>query len=134
MKEQSQNKLVDELEAMSKMHGDHLESVERIDQRRHDEVMGMQGLLKARIAGNGRDVWQPIETAPKDGTEVHGWRRGWAHPAPVYFISREYLAREYDDPLRMEEGWYPSCGFIFDLPEVTLEPTHWMPLPEPPDA
>lgn len=42
------------LEAMSKMHSDHLEAVDRIDQRRHDEVMGMQGLLKACIVGSGK--------------------------------------------------------------------------------
>ena len=76
--------------------------------------------------------WQPIESAPKDGTDIHVWVRGSLVPVPAHFTSREYFAREYDNPEYMEEGWYPSYGFLFDLPEITIDPTHWIPIPEPP--
>jgi hypothetical protein len=81
---------------------------------------------------NSLTPWKPIETAPRDGTDVHVISTKWLMPVPAHFTSREYLAREYGDPDMMEEGWYPSTGFLFDLPEVTIEPTHWMPLPETP--
>lgn len=79
--------------------------------------------------------WQSIETAPKDGTDVFVFRADrWLCPVPAYFVGPEYLEREYGDPEYMEAGWYPSFKFLFDLPEVTMEPTHWQPLPEPPQA
>jgi hypothetical protein len=80
--------------------------------------------------------WQPIETAPRDGSEVFAWMRGSLVPVAVYFVSREYLEEEYGDPYYMEAGWYYSLGYPFDdaLPEYPLDDylTHWMPLPDPP--
>lgn len=76
--------------------------------------------------------WQLIETAPRDQVTVHVWLAGALAPLPAYFVSRDYLEREYDDAEYMEEGWYPSHDFYFDLPETVLAPTHWMPLPAPP--
>jgi hypothetical protein len=76
--------------------------------------------------------WMPIESAPKDGTDVHVTSSKWLMPVPAHFTSKGYLQKEYGDQDCMEEGWYPSCGFLFDLPEVTIDPTHWMPLPPPP--
>jgi hypothetical protein len=77
-------------------------------------------------------TWQPIETAPKDQSVVLLHSSKWLEPCSGYFISAKYLEKEYGNPYVMEEGWYPSCGFIFDLPEVVIKPTHWMPLPEAP--
>ena len=54
--------------------------------------------------------WQPIETAPKDGTEMLAfWNR-----------SNVYGIASFDDG-----RWADETG------EVSA-PTHWMPLPEPP--
>lgn len=66
--------------------------------------------------------WQPIETAPKDGCSVLAicgtaysplagvtwWQDGWTH---------------YSRPA---EKWHGGVGKWF--------PTHWMPLPAPPEA
>lgn len=59
-------------------------------------------------------AWQPIETAPRDGTRVLVWDgKHGGH----------YVAR-YDEDDLWEWG-NDLCG--------SLEPTHWMPLPpEPP--
>jgi len=69
--------------------------------------------------------WQPIETAPKDGTPVHlardmgdiwGWVVGWGHWEEVHGISG-WIAR----------GYYEVPG------DLGLgSPDLWMPLPAPP--
>ncbi len=81
-----------------------------------------------------REGWQPIATAPKDGTDIFVISHRWLCPVPAYYVSSVYLAEEYGDALYMEEGWYPSLKFLFDMPEATLEPTHWRPLPVGPSA
>lgn len=60
--------------------------------------------------------WQPIETAPKDGTEILGFRESfvWCDKyAAIRFISDTNEWRHVDRA-------------------VFLNPTHWMPLPAPP--
>lgn len=54
--------------------------------------------------------WQPIDTAPKDGTEFLGW-----FPGSTVMI------------------WWMGQGGVWgnDFWEGEA-PTHWMPLPEPP--
>lgn len=59
--------------------------------------------------------WQPIATAPKDGTQVLVFDEG------AVFIS-QWLVNEEGD-----EGWFDH-GF------VEPPPTHWQPLPSPPQA
>jgi hypothetical protein len=60
----------------------------------------------------GRD-WQPIETAPKDGT----WILGYVSPHHVEAMS---WGRSRSDLF----AWCTVVG--------TCWPTHWMPLPDPP--
>lgn len=55
--------------------------------------------------------WQPIETAPKDGTEILTWD---GQDAKI---------------LRWALGRWDDWG---EMPGALLPPTHWMPLPEPP--
>lgn len=59
-------------------------------------------------------TWQPIETAPTDGSWVlivADWKRA---PVTIGFWNAEWFAL------------HPQAGAIF------TEPTHWMPLPDPP--
>jgi hypothetical protein len=60
--------------------------------------------------------WQPIETAPKDGTEILVWRKGWLYP-------HNALWQEFD------EGGSFENPFTDDFMDP---PSHWMPLPAPP--
>lgn len=65
--------------------------------------------------------WQPIETAPKDGTAVR--------------VTHE-IAPGYECDGRYSDGkWNCSNWFIFEFqgrPYITSIPSHWMPLPSPP--
>lgn len=67
--------------------------------------------------------WNPIETAPKDGTEI------WLfcpddHPQQV----QGYYSSEPEENIRY---WRPTEMLVSDV-VGEIYPTHWMPLPEPP--
>lgn len=69
--------------------------------------------------------WQPIETAPKDGTHILACRgpydKWWGfNQAPPHVV------HYWKNP--GEEGFYNS----FHDSDEPLGFTHWMPLPEPP--
>jgi hypothetical protein len=70
------------------------------------------------------DDWQPIETAPKDGTRVLVYSNDKRQA--VAYCDLINMGGFYDEPIRVwnVNGWLSGdTGFI---------PTHWMPLPEPP--
>ena len=79
--------------------------------------------------------WQPIETAPKDGTAVLIYRKIEAKHADAGFVQGprpgqvlciwEALWCEPD----FAAGYWADPG---DMDEVMTDPTHWMPLPPPP--
>ncbi len=63
------------LEAMVHVQGDAMNTVDRMDQRRHDEAMGMQDLLRASIRGSGSaavDYVAPIGRSVDKATFVTG--------------------------------------------------------------
>lgn len=91
--------------------------------------------------------WQPIETAPKDGTEILLFRAAgiyegrpadarvtsgawveWTETAGEYHgTTGEYLGQSIQDAGASWCSW--DGGFTEDAP-----PTHWMPLPPPPTS
>lgn len=78
---------------------------------------------------DGEIGWQPIETAPKDGTWVLACREGSKIP----------MVSAYDDD---DDEKYGARWFTFNLaletamkktePDYIWKPTHWQPLLEPP--
>lgn len=60
--------------------------------------------------------WQPIETAPKDGTRIL-----------LCGKNGKIADSHYGQP----DGWANPRCFIW--PYVNANPTHWMPLPKPPE-
>ncbi len=60
--------------------------------------------------------WQTIETAPKDGTEILG----------AFFEGKRWFREniEWDDEF---ECW------VVGWDRETINPSHWMPLPPPPE-
>ena len=71
--------------------------------------------------------WQPIDTAPDDGTTILVYRADSGVFTAHYVEEDAHLASAMNPP----EGdyfWFSTCG-----DDLTADmPTHWMPLPEPP--
>lgn len=72
--------------------------------------------------------WQPIETAPKDGTRV--LLAVGTYTGIGYFI--DSVTFEYGHEKRRTQEWAWS-GYSF-LSGERPQPTHWMPLPLAPAA
>lgn len=68
-------------------------------------------------------MWQPIETAPKDGTRILVVGNGWKYPNILWWsaIHKEWIDNILDEHYRFPD--HVAWGYI---------PTHWMPLPEAP--
>jgi hypothetical protein len=74
--------------------------------------------------------WQPIETAPKDGTEILLRVKKRAGVTGKYLVGHYMEEGSYcDEYPPIDKGWYFWNGCSFDK---ASEPTNWMHLPEPP--
>jgi hypothetical protein len=66
----------------------------------------------------GAGGWQPIETAPRDGEYFLAWNGNWRG-----------LARFWEPNYEGDPPWVDETTQY-----IVPEPTHWMPLPEPPEG
>jgi hypothetical protein len=76
--------------------------------------------------------WQPIETAPKDGTLV---LLAGGHDDNVNYTRDEKLIAFMQAPCRAVwtgESWLIGLSEACCVGTERENPTHWMPLPEPP--
>lgn len=64
--------------------------------------------------------WKPIDTAPRDGSWILGWRDTFIQDQ----IEVWRLATYNKNP----DMWLNAA----DSNDYDQQPTHWMPLPEPP--
>ena len=78
-----------------------------------------QTIIRDLLAAvRAREGWQPIATAPKDGTPVLLWWPYWANVRPLV-------------------GWWQNNGGWQSWEasdEDAKPPTHWSALPSPPDG
>ena len=68
-------------------------------------------IARAALEGGGVMGWQPIETAPRDGTAV----------------------LVYDENLTYEIAYRHRAEWRYGPKGYSCKPTHWMPLPAPPE-
>ncbi len=78
------------------------------------------------------NVWQPIETAPMDGTAI--WLLWDGQPFIGY-------GEKADGPWRPRDIWFAKASFrrreqypdeVYGCHGFDIAPTHWMPLPDAP--
>lgn len=74
--------------------------------------------------------WQPIESAPKDGT----WVLLWDARHEVAVSGRWWHEPTMDTPSGYEPGWdgWSADDDLLVWDDPTSQPTHWMLLPAPP--
>ena len=80
------------------------------------------------------NTWQPIETAPRDGTDIlvcvtHNVPSEECDSRPSASDGYVWETLQWVDWARDPYEW-PICRGRVDIP---FPPTHWMPLPEPPE-
>jgi hypothetical protein len=86
----------------------------------HTEEVSVKLKLREIIAElEARTTWQPIETAPKDGTHFLALRSYMEETIDEVWYHDDVMG---NFELGGTNWFYPPDGF----------PTHWMPLPEPP--
>ena len=73
-------------------------------------------------------VWQPIETAPRDGTRFDVWAKAWL-PAFDRFEYRRFADCYWRDSEPMG-AWRAGVVGV----DKGWRATHWMPLPAPPST
>lgn len=84
--------------------------------------------------------WQPIETAPKDGSKLilsYINRNDMPRTVMARWLTDDEAAETDADGVGLEGGWYECIDNWDDYTEVAIhegEPTHWMPLPAAPSA
>lgn len=69
--------------------------------------------------------WKPIETAPKDGTEI------LAYGIFTGEINGKYGAPQAAVVHRVGDQWHTTVG---DYYSCICDATHWMPIPELPNG
>ena len=81
--------------------------------------------------------WQPIDTAPKDGSSVLLYwpanARYRASTAIGHWVDKQEMA--YGKEISRSQFWTRPHPFFYGLdPEDDPKPSHWMPLPAPPQG
>jgi hypothetical protein len=82
--------------------------------------------------------WRPIETALQTGaTVLLGYlnRAGKWRTVRGQWFSQAEIDETWEEPDDADPGWFETSAEADDVPNVwPIDPTHWMPLPQPPES
>lgn len=88
-----------------------------------DGMAGLEWADKRIKELEAAQAWQPIEHSPRDGSAFLVWWPLWYH-FPLIAYWKDYQ-------LRLPDSTQPAPPWSLDWPDG---PTHWMPLPAPPET
>lgn len=71
-----------------------------------------------------KNKWQPIKTAPKDGTKVLAFEQSKYYP--IFHVASWNKDDHFWFVARKGEGYEEQI--------ITIHPSHWQPLPQPPEV
>lgn len=79
-------------------------------------------------------TWQPIETAPQNRIVLVHYTNdlGNGRTMRARYYPPETLESDVAENGWADEGWYEESEAYEYLMPLEHDPTHWMPLPEPP--
>jgi len=107
-------------------------------------------VIKAALEAYAANQWQPIETAPKDGSLIYLFGKNVSGKTrriqARYTQKHKEIAEDCDntewldelaDEYYYPEGWYEIswCNddyHMYKVHDYNIQPTHWMPLPPSP--
>lgn len=82
--------------------------------------------------------WQPIDTAPKDGTLIPCWAESFVEPCFLVWKTNPRIVEGHSvgQDLNLSESYFgdPIEMDDYELAEVNGGPTHWCELPPLPNA
>jgi len=82
--------------------------------------------------------WREISTAPKDGSEMLGYREDAGVMIIRWMCADDFLTEkeleEWPEESAFKQDWFYADFVAGGRLEGDEEPTHWMPLPEPLNA
>ena len=85
-----------------------------------------------------QNEWQDISTAPRDGTEVLVWRDHMGILLARFTSAAEFLTdaelEEWEGDTAHQEDWFAADFVSGCRLEADCSPTHWQPLPPPPES
>lgn len=130
---------------LSRMLREHVEKGDPVDVANFCMMLGQRGESIASLL-----QWQPIESAPKDGRTIIGYSAAVGEPMLVRFIApHEFLTtgecemklnvpdfgalKEVEEWL-YREAWFYADFVVGDICDSACQPTHWQPLPAPPEV
>lgn len=96
--------------------------------RRENSLANMSGIASAKAAWQAaQPQWQPIDSAPKDESEI--------------ILCDESVGESYSGYFEITPNYWGEIGFQISTYRYAgyrenriRHPTHWMPLPEPPNV
>ena len=98
----------------------------------------MKHALKAAIAAMPAQGWRDITSAPKDGTEILAFRDDCGVLLVRWTAAAEFLTDaeldQWDEAAAHEECWFCADFITGCRLDYDLLPTHWQPLPAPPET
>lgn len=112
----------------------------RVTKIYHSEFLWADDVRHAKefVEAVNAQEWQPINSAPKDGTEILGWQKNFGVllirwiTANDTFSEAELEDRDYSSEDAAISGWF-CADFVAGMRlDGDAAPTLWQPLPAPP--